>query len=291
MEWGESMDNRFIAYVTLASAAMPPAPVVLGRIGQLFPSVPLIIDFHSKGAAGESFVFSIDDKLYTIIAVDQPLPKDAFARALELNRVWPEAAAAMGRQRAHLIVAALASPQSHGDAMEMASAISATVAALTTLTDAIAVVWSTGDVITEASSFHKSALGIAQHQLPIDTWIGFTWLDGPPTPQGQRTLAALTTGLVPFVGRELEWLPAPLSPVTIAQRLIGTCQYLIANGPVIGDNETLGISAEERIRVRHAPQGQRPGVPVMLLTVESLDQPPQCRHGPGFCRDWAGRAG
>jgi hypothetical protein len=86
------MDERFVAYLSLSAADLPPATVVLGRIEQLFPTLPLTIAFHSKGnsAPGESFVFSIDDKLYTVIAVDQPLPKDALTRTLDLDRVWPK---------------------------------------------------------------------------------------------------------------------------------------------------------------------------------------------------------
>jgi hypothetical protein len=270
------MSERFIAYVALAKPAALTAAMVIDRVGLSFAGVPIAMSAAGSGPAlpGEAMLVTIEGKPYTVISVEQPLPRDAWHSAVELDRVWPEASEAMAQQRAHLIVASLTAPASHGDAMEMAAAISMITAAIVSLSDALAVIWSNGDVISEARTFQMQALGLANRQLPIDRWIGFTWLDGPPTDKGERTLACLTTGLRPFVGRELEFLPAPLPPVTIAQRLIGTCQYLIANGLVLGDGETLGISQSERIRVRHAAQGQRPGVPVLKLSVEMLDQPP-----------------
>jgi hypothetical protein len=92
-------------------------------------------------------------------------------------------------------------------------------------------------------------------------------LDGPPEPGGQRTLALVTTGLASFVGREIEWLPATLPPAVIAQRVYGVCQYLIVNGMVLKDGDTVGVSESERIRVHFAERGQR-GAPVLQLTME-----------------------
>jgi hypothetical protein len=37
------------------------------------------------------------------------------------------------------------------------------------------------------------------------------------------------------------------------------------------DNETLGISESQHIRVKLKDRGQRPGVPVLQLSVEKLD--------------------
>ncbi len=80
-------------------------------------------------------------------------------------------------------------------------------------------------------------------------------------------------GLQPFVGREIEFWPQPLPVATIAERVIGTIQYLLNKGPVLDDGDTLGVSDSERIRVRHQPRGQRLDVPVLVLSVEHLDEP------------------
>lgn len=45
--------------------------------------------------------------------------------------------------------------------------------------------------------------------------------------------------------------------------------------------DSLGISERERIRVTHAAQGFKPGVPVMQLSVEVIDTPEQAATGRG----------
>jgi hypothetical protein len=265
------MDNRFISYILTTATALPDAAFVSAEITKLFPAQPLDLKIHQEPEETASWVISVHSVNYAVILVDRPLPRDAYEQALKLNRTWPDAPNAIKRHSSHIIVASMSEAVSHQDAPVRACIISMVIAAILSLTTSVAVVWSNGDTMNEASAFKTGALRIGQNQLPIDQWIGFTWLDGPPTADGQRTFAALTTGLREFAGRELEWLPSALPPLLIAERLIGTCQYLITSGPVIKDNDTLGISETEHIRVKLKDRGQRPGVPVLQLSVEKLD--------------------
>ena len=116
---------------------------------------------------------------------------------------------------------------------------------------------------------------------PADVWVQLLWLDGPPTPEGERTLAVVTTGLAPFVGREVEFMPAPLPPAVIAERTLGTITYLLGQGPVLKDGDSLGVSEAERIRAKYAAQGYKPGVPVIQLRIEALDEPTRRTAGRG----------
>ena len=50
-----------------------------------------------------------------------------------------------------------------------------------------------------------------------------------------------------------------------ATRVLGLCQYLILNGPVIGDGDVVGNTVEEKLRVIHA-QGTRLPVPVLKIS-------------------------
>jgi hypothetical protein len=278
------MVNRFISYVLTAASELPDSVSISNEIAKLFPANSPDLKFHEDATDNTSLVFSVHQANYALILVDRPLPPDAYEQALKLNRSWPDAPNAVSRHRSHIIVTALSEAESHKDALVRACIISMAIAAIVSLTTSEAVVWSNGDTINEGSVFKTGALGINQNQLPVDQWISFNWLDGPLTNEGKRTFAALTTGLKEFVGRELEWLPTALSPVTIAERLIGTCQYLIANGPVIKDNETLGISETEHIRARFADRGMRPGIPVIKLSVENIDLPPPPSKPSGVAR-------
>jgi hypothetical protein len=268
--------DRFISYLACKSLAPVSPEALVSRIGELFPGTPL----KAQAVAGapnqpldSGFLLGFGGALISVIQVDKPLPGDAYSRALKLDRVWPDAAQTMAAHGAHIIVATLKEVGSHLEALNGAVQVTMTLAALATMVPGLAVVWTNGDVITEAGRFQEVARALVQRQIRPDIWIGFDWLDGPPLSGGQRTLAVVTTGLEPFIGRDVEWLPTALPPGTIASRLLGLCQYLIINGPVIKDGESLGISETERIRARFAERGQYDR-PVMQLSVEQLDASP-----------------
>lgn len=245
-------------------------------MAELFPGAPIQVSAPRPvdvSAAGRGFVLTANGKRLSVLLVEQPLPRDAYERALSLDRVWPAAAEAMQRQRAHAIVGMVDAAEDHGGALEGAACATLVAAALATLLPALAVIWAAGATITDPPRFVESAKGLARRQLPSDLWVSLAFLDGPPSATGERTLAVLTTGLQPFVGREIEFLPTALSPYELARRVIGLGQYLIQSGPVIRDGETVGITETERIRVRFA-DGQRRGVPVMALTLEQGDEAP-----------------
>jgi hypothetical protein len=173
-------------------------------------------------------------------------------------------------QGAHIVVATLSEAASHLKALNGAAQVTLTVAALATMVKSAAVVWASGDAITRIDRFQEAAHAFSNREIRPDIWIGFDWLDGPPLPNGQRTLALVTTGLAPFVGREIEWLPAALPPALISQRVHGLCQYLMNRGPVLTDGDTIGVTEAERIRARYAERGHS-GRPVIQLTMESRD--------------------
>jgi hypothetical protein len=52
---------------------------------------------------------------------------------------------------------------------------------------------------------------------------------------------------------EIEAQNARCSHAEILERVFGLAEYLITKGPVINDGETMGLSATDKIGVRHLP--------------------------------------
>ncbi|MEM9287831.1 MAG: DUF4261 domain-containing protein, partial [Pseudomonadota bacterium] len=76
----------------------------------------------------------------------------------------------------------------------------------------------------------------------------------------------------PFVGREIEFRPEPLPPADIFQRVSGMALYLMQQGLVVEDGDSVGANETEIIRVRYADQGIRPGIPILSLTCETTER-------------------
>ncbi|AXS39482.1 DUF4261 domain-containing protein [Breoghania sp. L-A4] len=67
---------------------------------------------------------------------------------------------------------------------------------------------------------------------------------------------------------EIEFLPAPLQPLDIAQRIYGTIGYLLVKGAVLKDGDTLGQSPSETIRVHFKDRSAHFSGRVLQLTYE-----------------------
>jgi hypothetical protein len=270
------MGERFMAMLALERPAHVTAEQVIEQVGKRFPENRIPFSNAApkgEGGADAPLMLKVGDILVTAMFIDQPIPADSLAEPIAVNKVWPEAAAQLGAHKAHIIVGTLDEAEGHGPCVDHAAVVTVVTAAIASMTPAIGVYWSNGRTVTETSRFVRAAERLIAGRPPAEIWVQLLWLDGPMTPARERTLAVVTTGLAPFVGREVEFMPAPLPPAVIADRTLGTLTYLLTRGPVLKDGDSLGVSEKERIRATYAAQGYKPGVPVMQLRIEALDEP------------------
>jgi hypothetical protein len=73
------------------------------------------------------------------------------------------------------------------------------------------------------------------------------------------------------VGREIELEGNGLDLEAVVTRVWGLAAYLIDRGAVIADGDTFGLSATERLKVRHAVSHRYPGLAVLLAACEPTD--------------------
>lgn len=265
------MDGRFVAMVILERTAPIASSVLAERLAALFPGADLAVDPSppgSAGAKGARSVLNIAGVPVVLMSIDQPIPAQTFDSAIAANKLWPDAATQLSRQRAHVIVSTLSSAASHAKAIKLARLVTFVAAAAADLSNAIGVYWTTGETVTPSDRFVVWAKTLAADGTwPLDAWLQLRWFEGERTSAGLRTLGAITLGIQPFADRELELSPASLTPAVIAQRVLGVAYLLLSKGPVLKDGDTVGIDARERIRVRHSMHAL--DLPVLLLTVES----------------------
>jgi hypothetical protein len=237
-----------------------------------FAARPLAIELvNGTSATAGGLVLSVDGMLITVLFVDRPIPADELNAAIQGGRIgWPTAGEELAAHRAHVIVATVNPVASHGDALNGATGVTFVAAAVAALSPALGVYWSTARAVRATKDFVRAAEGLALRQIPTDTWVRLDFLQGSAD-LAEGIFAAITTGLQPFVGRELEFAPDRIPPKAIAQRLVGTAQYLIANGMMLNDGDTVDVDQSEQLRVRFADRGQRPGVPVARLAIERTD--------------------
>jgi hypothetical protein len=263
---------QFMCFIALNSVAPMSLEAIADRYVQRFPTLARKYPITGSAAApGESPNFiSLGRKQFAILHVGQALPAVVWEFPLTQNLVWAGAAEAIAGHRAHIVVSATERISGLVEVIAQARRVTALAAVLASLGDTAAVIWNEGRVIHEPGTFLAMATALDNGPPPPQLWTGMLFGQGKPGLPLVRTFGVMTTGLVPFFGYEIEFEPAAVPMMTIAERLLGTLQYLFAQGPVLKDGETLGISNTERIRIARLPETVRPGIPVMKLTIEKL---------------------
>jgi hypothetical protein len=260
--------SKFISYVALS---MPPtfdAQTIFDALKAVCATAPaeITIAQASLKESKQGFILSVNGVDVVVLSMPEPLPFDAYDAAASGSMLWREAKPQLGQNKAHVVVATMREAKTHPEALAGAFAVTIVSAAVIRLTQAIGVIFNPALTAFPAQVFHDMAVELAQkRQIPEMLWVSLDFLRGPNTASGQPTVGLNTMGLFPFIGREIEFDPVPWAPGEVAQRVVGLCQYLILNGLVIKDGDTVGNTNEEKLRVSYA-QGTRLPAPVLKIT-------------------------
>ncbi|AMA59374.1 DUF4261 domain-containing protein [Bradyrhizobium sp. CCGE-LA001] len=183
------------------------------------------------------------NQLVAVMSMPAPLPDDTGLWSRAATN-WPESKAVAVRHRGHLIVSALGKDVPPLTAARTTtSVIGALIAAMP---ESCGVVWD-GRVARPSGLWLESS---SRAFAPFPDYPFTLWVDILPF-RSDRKIGAITVGLSSFVGREIEFRSARLTLPTVIDKVAGLSAYLIEHGNVVKDGDTIGASAEERIKVRH----------------------------------------
>jgi hypothetical protein len=210
-----------------------------------------------------------DDAMVACIGLDLPVPGHDFAAEIRRSPWWPEAAEAVAEHRANVMLSLMAGsgwPDCSADTrLAGVRRMGQLLAAFADLPGAVAV------NLVESGSLYSAATAVQmlQEGPPPHFWVR-TWRFEERLADGRPGVGALTMGLRTFAGRELHFHPVAAED---ANRIASYCErlgwYLLANGPVLGDGDTLEFEPGQAIRVTY---GVEPGSDVPLYEVR-LDRP------------------
>lgn len=206
--------------------------------------------------------------VFIVMLVNATVPRGAFDVALhEDNRLWPQAAAAVDKHRAHIVVTGPILDGPVADRVAMARDMTALCAALAACTPCLGVCWGTSQSIIDTASFLRAAAGKPNTFVETTVWVRLHFF-GSELQQGPARVGCVTAGLSAFVGREIEFEPAALPLGVVAERVLGTVEYLLAAGPIFNHGDTLGVTDTERIRITHHEKGALVAGPIYRLDHE-----------------------
>ncbi len=180
------------------------------------------------------------------LTVDTPMPRAHWENSAAMAWWWPEASAALDRNRARIEVMC---PWAGNSRLE--AHIKQTVVVrelLDQMPGAIGVMWGSMPVSAQqfAGEYHRFQ---AEHIVPVRLWV----LIQLSRDEHGATVAS-TLGLDKFGLMEIEATNVPLAPADVLAVIEGMANYLIQRGPVINDGDRAGGELARHVaRVHIAP--------------------------------------
>jgi hypothetical protein len=246
-----------LAFVLLEEFVTPNMHAVAEALRERHPELPMdaATDTNLAEAANSPFIRCGDD-LVAVMSMPAPIPDDKglWARAAS---TWPEGKAVAARHRGHLIVSLLGQNK---HPLHVARVTTAVIGALiAAVPECSAVVWG-GKVARPA----KLWLDMSRQSFASFPDYPFTlWLDILPF-RSDAKIGAVTSGLLAFAGREIEFETGRLTLPAMLDKVAGLTVYLVEHGAVVKDRDTFGGDEREKFSVRYRTSERFAGLPVFF---------------------------
>lgn len=267
----DAQQSRFMAFVLLSEDRPVEPSALIDQLQSKYKFPFKLVEGNSAPSEGEAFLLEFDGQLFSVLYINNKVPPGTMDEAISKARLWPQAQAAVDAHKTHYIVANLNAGAELAEQRSAAAFLTFICAALSDLTPASAINWTNAQTLLPAQSAVSGSKGLQENgEWPTPLWVNSILFGEPPVQRGTRKIGLITQGLRNFVGRELEFAPSTLEMQALLARSINLSGYLISNGPVLADGDTVGVSETERIRVEHTVV-QSTQTPVYRLTLETAN--------------------
>jgi hypothetical protein len=238
----ETQELMVIAMIALPEAGWPDSARMAESLARRFSDAPPLVHTSSQD---NSMLFDYGGLKAIVSLMPAPIPWDDLEFPCASNPFWPEATDKMQAHTAHFVVVLM------GDSTPLSIRIHLTrlVACILDCHPCTGVYWGESSLVHSPETFLEMAPAATLNAgFPASLWINLQLVPNP-----DRTVSLLTLGMEAFGLMELEVLNSEKEPAEVYSRVGDLAAYLITQGPVIRDGDTIGQDATERITVRHRP--------------------------------------
>lgn len=188
--------------------------------------------------------FSWGDATIAYNLIDRPIPAGQLEGPCACAWYWPDAAVAMSRHQAHLIVALV---DDERDQLAICMKLTQFVAALLPHAAAVGLQWGGSRQVHQPGAFCELAATMSRENLPLHLWIDYRIEQ-----DGAGGLRLFTTGLSAFGRRELEVATFSGEPQELMNHAYNIAHYLIDKRAVLRDGETIGLPGDVQVIIHEA---------------------------------------
>lgn len=170
-----------------------------------------------------------------------PFPWSDLEGPCATSILWPKAEEELKPHKIHWIVTV----SGELNELELSKLLTqATAAFMASCPAALGVYWANATLLVPKGIFIEFAQKILPHIAPLDIWVDFR-----VGRDSEKSSAGFTCGMAALGHKEFEAQGSPEPPGELRERFLSLARYVVENGPVINDGDTIGEDANELIRV------------------------------------------
>lgn len=211
---------------------------------------------------------------YAVTLFEGKIPTELLRAPCSLAWHWPEAALEIQKHSSHIIAGVLD---------ESAGAVDVALR-LTQLTSAVCVnsgisplgvLWTGGKADNQGApgcvhspkEFVSHSLGASRDALPIELWVSFL----PVASRNNNQFIMTTRGLEAFGVKELETTGQGQSPQWVYEHLFNFAHFYLTHPEDVKENQTIGMSNDEKIDILAASSRLDPNKDVLMLNFDAIE--------------------
>lgn len=248
--------------VLLREAADPPVFRIEQELRTRYPD----LDPSGAESDGRGAVLQLRNARLILMCIDGPIPWSDLEGPCETSILWKDAAAEVKTHAAHVVISIV----NELNPVEQSILLTqVTTAVLAACDSAMGVYWGNATLLVPKPIFVEFTEKMLPDGPPLHIWVDFRvgW-------QTSRTSAGFTTGMAALGHMEMEARDWPDKPSDLRDRFMNLALYVLENGPVIKDRDTIGQDATEKIRAVYAPGTFGQNARVIQLRYEAAPAKP-----------------
>lgn len=251
----EEKSQLGMAMVALAEHRIPSGDEILRYLKAKWPDAR---DFGKVEVDNGVISFTgSDGEMAFLSLMPVPLPAEEIEYPCKTAIHWPQACDEFAKSRAHVIVAVMPKRNDPVDTLMRATMLTQ---AVSELAGGLGIYWGAGELVEKPDIFAEMAREMSRDEPPVGLWVGIKF-----EKEKDGSFSFATRGLEQFDLANIEIQKERVDP-NFAYAFIGdVAAYLVNNGPVIKEGDTVGETNEQRITVRMAPSIVDPGKQIYRL--------------------------
>ena len=230
-----------VAFVPFRKPCRVDARAIATDIAAKWPDLPAVTPDEVSAKPGQVV---LDMGALCVIGqvVPKPIPWGDLEGPCQTAWLWPNAEDHLRPHTAHMIVTAM---DRDDDPIARAKALTIGLAGiLGTCPEALGVYWGDATLVVPSALYQDMAREILPDGLPL-----YLWIDFRVGKNEDGTTSGFTVGLEGLGHKEFETDNATDDVGTLRERLFNLAIYVLENGPVIKDGNTVGADENEKIQV------------------------------------------